>query len=283
MHSSEWSLLFFTLIGQFSAGVATVLLLYSLLFRNQPNAYALAFIRKALLISTITILVALVISFIHLSAPLSSVFALSNLKGSWLSREILMVSVYAAAVFATTAYWLWLKEKGIYIRPLLLLSSALGLGMVYTMGKLYMIPTVPVWNTPATLIAFYSNTIILGFSFILMLMHYSLKNEAIEKIEKIFLFIMIMVLAVKVISGAINWVGDIEENVGFARRNIHGIWYALSWCWLPGLALIIRKAFPKPNEKPSVKNLYLIAFVFFLIAEFAARVIFYSSYFRVGV
>lgn len=283
MNSSDWSLLFFTLIGQFSAGAVTALLLFAIFSKSQPNTSTIKFFSNTLLVATITILVALLISFLHLSAPLSSVFAISNIKSSWLSREILMVSVYAAAIFATTVYWQWFRGKGIFIRPLLLVSASLGLGMVYTMGKIYMIPTVPIWNTPATLVAFFANTLILGFSFALMMMHLSFPNELFQKLEKTFLYLIILVLAIKVIVGSIHWVGDLEESVGFASRSIPGIWQALSWGWLIALGLIIRKVFPHPQDKPGGKGIYIVAFAFFLIAEFAARVIFYSSYFRVGV
>jgi len=283
MHSSEWSLLFFTLIGQFSAGLTTALLIYTIITpRRNDNAQA-SFLKVGLLVATGAIGIALIISFLHLSAPLSSVFALTNLKSSWLSREILMVSAYAASIFATTLYWLFCKGKRSLLIPLLAISSLLGLTMVLTMAKLYMIETIPVWNTPGTLIAFYVNTILLGSSFASVLFYNSHKDNLDKNVERVFVFVIITILAVKFISGLVGWDTTTNENIAFAGGMYHPIWDALSWAWLLGLGMLIRRVFPNPRDSDTGIRLYLLAFVFFVIAEFAARVIFYSSFYRIGM
>jgi len=283
MHSSEWSLLFFTLIGQFSAGLTTALLIYTIITpRRNDNAQA-SFLKVGLLVATGAIGIALIISFLHLSAPLSSVFALTNLKSSWLSREILMVSAYAASIFATTLYWLFCKGKRSLLIPLLAISSLLGLTMVLTMAMLYMIETIPVWNTPGTQIAFYVNTILLGSSFASVLFYNSHKDNLDKNVERVFVFVIITILAVKFISGLVGWDTTTNENIAFAGGMYHPIWDALSWAWLLGLGMLIRRVFPNPRDSDTGIRLYLLAFVFFVIAEFAARIIFYSSYYRVGM
>ncbi|NHB68262.1 dimethyl sulfoxide reductase anchor subunit family protein [Perlabentimonas gracilis] len=283
MHSSEWSLLFFTLIGQFSAGLTTALLIYTIITPKRDDNAQASFLKVGLLVATGAIGIALIISFLHLSAPLSSVFALTNLKSSWLSREILMVSAYAASVFATTLYWLFCKGKRSFLIPLLAISSLLGLTMVLTMAKLYMIETIPVWNTPGTLIAFYVNTILLGSSFASVLFYNSHKDNLDKNVERVFVFVIITILAVKFISGLVGWDTTTNENIAFAGRMYHPIWNALSWAWLLGLGMLIRRVFPNPRDSDTGIRLYLLAFVFFVIAEFAARIIFYSSYFRIGL
>lgn len=283
MHSSEWSLLFFTLIGQFSAGLTTAMLVYATINRQHNDEEQAGFFNIGLLIATGTIGVALIISFLHLSAPLSSVFALTNLKSSWLSREILMVSAYAASIFGTTMYRIFSKEKKCLMIPLLAISSVLGLTMVLTMAKLYMIETIPLWNTPGTLIAFYINTFLLGSSFALLLLHHSHKGKFERNIEIVLVFTIIGILAVKFISGLVGWDTTSNQNVAFTGGEYHPIWDALSWAWLLGLGMLIRRVFPNPRDADTGIRLYLLAFVFFVIAEFAARVIFYSSFYRVGM
>lgn len=283
MHSSEWSLLFFTLIGQFSAGLTTALLIYTIITPKRDDNAQASFLKVGLLVATGAIGIALIISFLHLSAPLSSVFALTNLKSSWLSREILMVSAYAASIFATTLYWLFCKGKRSLLIPLLAISSLLGLTMVLTMAKLYMIETIPVWNTPGTLIAFYVNTILLGSSFASVLFYNSHKDNLDKNVERVFVFVIITILAVKFISGLVGWDTTTNENIAFAGGMYHPIWDALSWAWLLGLGMLIRRVFPNPRDSDTGIRLYLLAFVFFVIAEFAARVIFYSSFYRIGL
>lgn len=277
MNSSEWSLLFFTLIGQFSAGV-TLALFFTITFTKKTIQLKTPFIFNGLIIASISIIIALIVSFLHLSAPFSSYFALSNLEQSWLSREILLVSAYAAfSIFVALFEW---KIKIESLRePLLFISGILGLAMVYSMGKLYMIETVPVWNTPETLIVFYINTIVLGLSFILAF--YS--NKIYDKVENIFIFIILFTLILKLVTFYINWVSEVYDPVAFSHQHIPAIWNILWWIWIPGLAIIIG-IYLKKDFKGKIKNrLYLIAFIFFVIAEIAARVIFYSSYYRLGI
>lgn len=283
MHSSEWSLLFYTLLGQFSAGLATAMLAYATINRQHAGEEQARFFKIGLLIATGTIGVALLISFLHLSAPLSSVFALTNLTSSWVSREILMVSAYAASIFVTTMYWQFYKKKKRLTIPLLAISSVLGLTMVLTMAKLYMIDTIPVWNTPGSLIAFYINTFLLGSSFALLLLYHSHKGNFERNIEIVLVFTIIGVLAVKFVTGLIGWDASTSQNVAYTGSGYHPIWDALSWAWLLGLGMLIRRVFPNPRDANTGIRLFLLAFVFFVVAEFAARVIFFSSYFRVGV
>ncbi|MFO8020978.1 MAG: DmsC/YnfH family molybdoenzyme membrane anchor subunit [Perlabentimonas sp.] len=283
MSSSDWSLVFFTFIGQFSVGVALTLLMITFLkFKFNTNPWH-KISKIALFVATVSIGVALLISFLHLSAPLSSIFALSNLKSSWLSREILMVSVYGATILATTAYWIWQKGNGKLFGIFLSISTIFGIMMVFTMGKLYMLPTVPAWNTPITLISFYVNTVILGTSFMLLIAEYHLKNETPVKLEKVLLFLIIIACGIKLATNAISWGAQPNDSIGFYNKQVPSLLRALSWFWVLGLGLLIRKIFPQPHDKPVGIRIYAIAFVFFVIAEFAARVIFYWSYFRVGV
>jgi DMSO reductase anchor subunit len=279
MNSSEWSLLLFTLIGQFSAGLTTAVFIFSIIDQQKEDKYYL----RLLYISTVAIAIALIISFLHLSAPLASVFSLSNLKNSWLSREILMVSLYAAAVFSTTGYWQFGKNDKKLFKPLLFLSAIIGLAMVLTMGKLYMVETIPVWNTPSTLIAFYVNTFLLGSSFLLLYLKNAFNKTIHHRTERFFLLIITSVLALKFITGLVNWGTEINDSIGFGSRDISSFWHGISWVWLLGLGILIRKIYPQPMDKKISKYVYHWAFVFFVLAEFAARFIFYSSYFRVGI
>ncbi len=277
MNSSEWSLLFFTFIGQFSAGV-TLALFFTITFTKKTIQLKAPFIFNGLIIASISIIIALIVSFLHLSAPFSSYFALSNLEQSWLSREILMVSAYAAFIIFFALFEWKIKTESLR-EPLLFISGILGLAMVYSMGKLYMIETVPVWNTPETLIVFYINTIVLGLSFILAF--YS--NKIYDKVENIFIFIILFTLILKLVTFYINWVSEVYDPVAFSHQHIPAIWNILWWIWIPGLAIIIG-IYLKKDFKGKIKSrLYLIAFIFFVIAEIAARVIFYSSYYRLGI
>ena len=283
MNSSEWSLLAFTLIGQFSAGISLTLTVFLILTPSVSRVNYTQLIRTGLLVAMGAIVIALAVSFLHLSAPLSAIYAMSNLKGSWLSREILLVSLYAASITITTIYWVGMKRDYKYTFPLLLLSTVMGILMVLSMGKLYMIATIPAWDTPLTLISFYIAMLLLGIPFILLMSQYLYKNDFPLKVEKAFLFIIILAVATKLVTQAVDWQNTANYVIGFEPESISAFWKALSWAWVLGIGLVIRKIYPQPHDKPQGSKIYLWAFFFFATAEFASRVIFYSSYFRVGI
>ena len=278
MNSSEWSLLFFTLIGQFSAGVTLALFLFSLLHHSSDHVKPLLGLRYGLITASLSIITALVISFLHLSAPFSSVYALSNLRNSWLSREIFMVSAYAAVIVFVTLYE-WKSSRKVYLTSLLLLSAIAGLSMVYSMGRLYMIETVPVWNTPKTLLVFYGTTFLLGFSFVLVI----LLNQMSEKMIKPFVFIILLMLVIKSVCFFMDWKTENTDPMIFTQQHLPKIWKILWWSWIPGFFILTGIRFKKNLRMKKQQYFYTIAFIFFVIAEFAARVIFYASYFRIGV
>ncbi|MFO7842808.1 MAG: DmsC/YnfH family molybdoenzyme membrane anchor subunit [Bacteroidales bacterium] len=278
MNSSEWSLLFFTLTGQFSAGITLALFIFYSFSKNSNQIKSTLVLHHGLIIASLSIIIALFISFLHLSSPFSSVYALSNLNDSWLSREIFMVSAYALVIVLVTLY-VWKAKYKTYIKSLLLLSTLLGFAMVYSMGRLYMIETVPVWNTPETLIVFYINTIVLGLSFILAFY----ADKIYEKIEKSFLIIILLTLILKLSTYYLSWGTEINDNIAFTHQQIPAIWNILWWFWIPGFVLIISIYLKKDFGIKTRSRLYRYAFILFVIAEIAARVIFYSSYYRLGI
>jgi len=278
MNSSEWSLLFFTLTGQFSAGITLALFLFYSLNKHSNQIKSTLILHHGLIIASLSIIIALFISFLHLSSPLSSIYALSNLKNSWLSWEIFMVSAYACVIVLATLY-VWKAKNKTYIKSLLLLSTLLGFAMVYSMGKLYMIETVPVWNTPETLIVFYINTIVLGLSFILAF--YS--DKIYEKVEKSFLIIILLTLILKLSTYYLSWGNEINDNIAFTHQHIPAIWNILWWTWIPGFTVLMAMILKKNIANKVSRRLYYFAFICFVIAEFSARFIFYASYYRIGI
>jgi DMSO reductase anchor subunit len=85
-------------------------------------------------------------SLLHLGRPAHAWKALRNLRRSWLSREVLLLGVYAAvaAVAAVVA-----------APALVLAAAAVGVAGVGASGRLYVVPGRPSWNTPLTIAAFY--------------------------------------------------------------------------------------------------------------------------------
>jgi DMSO reductase iron-sulfur subunit len=141
----ELPLVVFTLLAQMAAGMAVCGLLLSSI--------------PILALLSIGILLSLggLISFLHLGRKRNAWRAVTHLRKSWLSREVLMAVLFTIA-WATTTTWQWLSRETPSYWPL----AILGLGMVYAMSRVYQLRAVPAWNTWRTPIGFVLSTINLG-------------------------------------------------------------------------------------------------------------------------
>jgi anaerobic dimethyl sulfoxide reductase subunit C (anchor subunit) len=136
----ELPLVIFTLCAQMAAGMAV----FSL-FGGPLTPALLAVIGGLIGIGGLA-------SFLHLGTPLNAWRAVNHLRKSWLSREILMLSLFGASwLFA-----LFLPGMGNF--PLALT----GIGLVYSMAQVYRIKAVPAWNTWRTGATFFLSAVILG-------------------------------------------------------------------------------------------------------------------------
>jgi len=138
--SSELPLVAFTLLGQMAAGMAV----FS--FFSGPLSMSLLVIIGGL------ISVGALVSVFHLGAPLNAWRALNHLKKSWLSREILVFGLFGGSWLVSLAM------PGMGKLPLALC----GIGLVYSMARVYRLRSVPAWDTNRTLLAFIVSAILLG-------------------------------------------------------------------------------------------------------------------------
>jgi anaerobic dimethyl sulfoxide reductase subunit B (iron-sulfur subunit) len=90
-------------------------------------------------------------SFAHLGAKRNAWRAPFHLKKSWLSREILFVGLFGAG---------WLA--GFVFPEMKWVTSLLGVGLIYSMAKVYQLRPMPAWNTWRTMAGFFITAILLG-------------------------------------------------------------------------------------------------------------------------
>lgn len=284
MHSSEWSLVAFTLLGQLSAGLMVCLMTITMATSKniQISKNHIQTLKNGAIVAFGAMVLALVISFFHLSAPFSSVFALSNLQYSWLSREIFMASFFTAVLFLLLLVIHYGKPSA--SRNLLLLSfaSVAGIILVYSMAMLYRIPTVPAWNSSATILNFFSATLVLGAAGTWLL--YLLQNAASQKnIQRPLLTAFVCALILKVvayISPSHSYAG---ENIAFPVEGYSVLLPEILW----GIALVLilfKIFYAEDNSNLKTKQTFqYLPLVFFILAEILLRITFYSSFYRVGL
>ncbi len=284
MLNTEWSLVFFTTISQLAVGIMIAVLLF--VFAKKQNGYA-KLNQPTLYFAAGLMLIALILSFLHLNNPGNAFYALSNLKTSWLSREILFVSLFLFCLVLVNLI-LYFKRPGVkYYRAFILITTIVGVIMVYTMSKLYIIPTVPAWNSVSTLIGFYSTALLLGSAFVLGLsFHYTIKTKHdIRPANKprILAFITFVTIALIVINELFLNPTVAEGNVAFEPQPPDASFVLTRWLTLLLGAISLLYVIVKKDRLTNMKLAFYLPFAFFLISELIARAAFYASFYRIGL
>ncbi|MFO7979010.1 MAG: DmsC/YnfH family molybdoenzyme membrane anchor subunit [Bacteroidales bacterium] len=286
MGLSEWSLVFFTLLAQISAGIMAVLLFISRgLYLEAPSE---AVYKKAGTIAAGLMTLALIFSFLHLGSPLQAVFALSNVATSWLSREIFMVSFFLGLLLAwrLALQWHWLRPGALGL--IHVVAALSGLLLIYTMARVYIIPTVPLWNTSATVLRFFATAFLLGP----LVVHALL----VQKDEPLLLFkgkvsAHTLLLTITALVGVLriftSWYVVSPRQAGPSGFEVPQM--AMIFTWLqPGLllaALVLIGWWARLWQRLKRKNFRILtwAFILLLAAEIIGRYFFYALYYRIGL
>ena len=145
------SLVFLLVLTQLSAGAFATFTLLELMGVRLSQFAALLPLAVAM--------IALAAAPMHLGRPIHAYRAIKNWKRSWLSREILGLSVFAGAA---TAY-----AGALFLNlpfTQLLSLGALGAGLIGVLcsAKIYMVKARPSWNSNYTLADFYLTAALLG-------------------------------------------------------------------------------------------------------------------------
>lgn len=286
MGLSEWSLVFFTLLAQISAGIMTILVIID---RRKSWRDAFDPVRKqAGLLAAGAMSLALIFSFLHLGSPLHSVFALSNVADSWLSREILMASLFLGLLLAwrLALQWNWLRPDALQLIQGIAAFS--GLLLIYAMARVYIIPTVPMWNSSATLLRFFATAFLLGPLVVLGVMAQKEKNTdlASGKIPagRLLVFLILLVGAARILTSWYVVTPDEAAPIGFQVPQM-----PMLFTWLqPALllsGLVLVGLWWRLWQKVKRMNLRMLtwAFVLLLAAELIGRYFFYALYYRIGL
>lgn len=159
----ERALIAFTLVMQMAVGTFWMLALLTAMRPPFPQPSFVTFSQGVLVALGPLILLGVLGSLGHLAAPRNAWRALFNLRASWLSREILGVGLFGAGWAATTALC-WLDPGGILPGIAYAITAVCGLLLIYAMGRVYMLRTVPAWNSWLTPLAFLLAALTLGSS-----------------------------------------------------------------------------------------------------------------------
>jgi formate dehydrogenase iron-sulfur subunit len=135
----HWSLVILLVLSQLAVGTAGVLWLMQL--------SGTAFARWAAVLPLTIASAAMAVAPLHLGRPAYAWRALKNWRRSWLSREVLALTIFAgvAAVPGLGA-----------------ITLLFGMLLVTASARIYMVPARPAWNRPFTFSDFYLTCAVLG-------------------------------------------------------------------------------------------------------------------------
>lgn len=163
MNIREWTLPVYTILMQLATGSFLALWVLRSLGMQKYGLKAMDRIsRYPVTVIAFTILAAMIGSHLHLSKPYFSILAMLNFQSSWLSREIVFNLLYMVPT-CSLLYLLW-RVTGKQRLKAALGWSAIVLGgfTVYSMARIYLIPTQAGWNTPFTVLSFFGSMFLLG-------------------------------------------------------------------------------------------------------------------------
>jgi DMSO reductase anchor subunit len=162
MRRHEWPLVAFTLLAQTAAGLALFLLAPLYMLPDFALAPKLRTMKLGACLTVLALLgAAALLSLFHLRHRGRAPRALANSGSSWLSREILALVLFGAAT-AGQAFLAWRAPASPVAVTLMILVAAEAVALVFSMSRLYTLPAVPDWNTPATAAAFFGTAALLG-------------------------------------------------------------------------------------------------------------------------
>jgi len=195
-------LIFMTVLTQLAAGGFLTLWLGELLSHVfdflKPLQDFLGFGASGIL--TVTA-VALLASVLHLGRPLYAYKALKMWKRSWLSREVLLFTLFSFFGAGFAGSLLAVSQFGVSIPyGIRLIFGGLvalfGMVGIFASAKIYLVPARPSWNTVRTPLRFFLTGFILGPLFSLLIYSLYVLTHAPEKIPYFYLGPVAVFLAV---------------------------------------------------------------------------------------
>ena len=173
MATRDWALVVFTLLTQAAVGAfLTLQVLQFLAARGgagdgdpgKPNRAAagsgVTLEAHAVVLAVLS--VGLLAALLHLSTPLQAARAVVNFSSSWLSREIVFGSLFAALLAVLVAVERRPRAVAGTRGWLSWGAAAAGVAFLYCQTAIYLLPAQPAWNSLATPVAFGGSALSLG-------------------------------------------------------------------------------------------------------------------------
>jgi anaerobic dimethyl sulfoxide reductase subunit C len=253
-----------------------------------------ALVNSILLLCLLMLLMGVLAAALHLGRPGRIPGVMANLPGSWLSREMLLGGVFGALLTGYVGVR-WLEIDSTRVHDLLALATGFsGVALVLGMSRLYMLRTVPAWNTMMTPLAFFTTTFLLGSMLVatVCLAVYPDKQAIMGDDALSIITPVVVVLAGLQIVLMQQSVSRLGRSGGVALQSMKNLvdeYQAVFFCRIMfvalGAGMFAALVYQNADFAGDaiMRGLLMLAFALMLIAEVLGRFLFYASYQREGI
>jgi anaerobic dimethyl sulfoxide reductase subunit C (anchor subunit) len=288
LSSRDWSLVWFTTLAQWSVGIVLCFTLPVMLAHDLGQVFETSLnLRNPVLLALIFISIATISSFLHLGNPVNAPYALNNLSGSWLSREILTIGLFSISLLFILISG-WITGLSEYLKLLILTGSICGLALMWMMIRIYVMPTIPAWNSWHTPVSFVSTALSLGLLTFLSLHATGFVNTS-DQIVGDFWIVLVVILLIEIVSGFAHQSNLAKMDSGideliFNTGTFHRVFLLrMTILTIACLATIVFTLTPDLLPENGSSLWISLLFLSVIVQELIGRLLFYSSYFRIGV
>jgi len=287
MRRRDLSLVFFTLASQCSIGLVLWLTVLALLPDQSsiPAETGLS-LANPVLFALLLVVVATAVSFLHLGNPVNAPRAIRNLATSWLSREILAIGLYKLTLFIAFVA-AWQAHATGFAWTLLAPAALAGLFLLWTMSGVYLVVTVPPWNSAHTPLGFTLTTGCLGAATCLLLG--TTGNIAIDpSLLEVCGAALAIILVLEIVAGYANQrrlerMDTGFRGPGFDRGGLRLLFLGRMALMVASVGLALSVLVSGNGFGQEHAAWFYLLFTLVVLQELAGRLLFYGSYFRVGL
>lgn len=276
----EWPLLLFTLFAQLAIGTYLLIIIIRS-FRNVDKKINNEITKKGILIVGPIMLVALILSLLHLGDPLKAYLSIGNLAASWLSREILFAGMFF--VLWVISYYLDRINK--WNQIIGWITAAVGIVAIFSMASIYSKTVNPAWTSINTYISFFGTTILFGaiVTSALFLFNNQVREGGYNVIKNTIVLVGFTVVVIQLVYLPV-YMANLQfsnENAKleptFFLSNTFATSTIIRWVLSITALLIIGYVLNKKTSMKTQYFFYSIAFALVLAGEFIGRLMFYTA------
>ncbi|GAV22685.1 dimethyl sulfoxide reductase anchor subunit family protein [Carboxydothermus pertinax] len=263
----EYPLVFFTVLSQLAAGALVTLWLLDAFSEKIEIASGRLAAKTIVGVTALSLLV----SLFHLGHPFNAYRALTNIGSSWLSREVVLFSLF---LLASVVYCLLWKDSEKSLRKITGgITALIAVLAVVSSAMIYVLPARPAWNNVSPIVFFLLTAALLGPLYIGTLFQFRGEDNPIPLNFTGMVLALSLVVFMVYVSVLLSGQGAGYQN-GLNIIQSGAFWFRTVLGWLIPLALVsllvVKKGF---SEKNMVAYLFLLT----LVGEIIGRELFYSS------